>query len=884
MIDPSLTPAAAPAPIFISYAHRDNESPDPAKRWLDRLTEHLKPLAAQGLVAVWSDQRIQIGDSWQQHITAALTNARVAILLVSPAFLASDYIRNNELPLLFRRARDEGVTILPVILRPCLFSTTTFNFPDPLHGPERFSLADLQAANSPGKALSELDEPAQDRTLLALSQRVQQIFQGDRSQPVPQVARLAPPIVHVDASNPNRQKLLKRVRNDWVDAILGPALHHGRLNLDLTAKPGATERTWDIVIRQTGEAPQPLPSTGHIVTVFDDFHEQLLILGAPGAGKTIALLELARALLDRAQADPALPIPVVFNLSTWAGFRGTFTAWLQDELNKRYSVPKAQARALIANDAVTPLLDGLDEVAEPSRDSCVAAINTHSMEHPALVVCSRLADYEALTTRLRVRGAVALQPLTRAQILACLDENPGSLSAVRTALAQDETLWALLDTPLMLNVAAVAYNDTSQPVPEPLGTLPERRDRLFGGYVEAMFHRTGRSSQTPIFSREQTLAWLGWLAATMKRQNQTVFYLGRIQPAWLSTKPQRAAYYALTGLFACLIVTALFSLDSVVSNEFTPGFRNQQFPLLSFAIHSVRYGSVIGVLVGGIILLGRPVAAAALGVLMGPVYWLAEKHFDPGGQTHSALYEVFFASVMFGLLFAMLGSIIGGVRQVQPVERVRWSWHSARNAITWRLLLGSGTLGIALGFLTAGIDAHLHLDEFATAAAYRPVAYVMNYLTQGMQGLITLLAAGILFVGVPSGFSMGDITTRVHPNQEIWRPLKPIAIGAGALLGLEAISAALLPQFEKYLLFVNLVAVSLGLRLGGLAFIQHYTLRLIVWRKRYAPRDCIAFYRHAAELTFLRRVGGGYLFMHRRLLDHFAAMDALASRGDPQDA
>src|SRR5271170_3396434 len=116
------------APIFISYAKSDNESSDPAKRWLDRLVEHLKPLALQGLITTWSDQQIEIGEEWHVQIQSALTSARIAVLLVSPALLASEYIRNNELPILLRRAREEGVLILPIILRPCLYTTIRFNF------------------------------------------------------------------------------------------------------------------------------------------------------------------------------------------------------------------------------------------------------------------------------------------------------------------------------------------------------------------------------------------------------------------------------------------------------------------------------------------------------------------------------------------------------------------------------------------------------------------------------------------------------------------------------------------------------------------------------------------------------------------------------------
>jgi hypothetical protein len=157
-------------PIFISYAHKDNENSDPAKRWLDRLREHLGPLVQQGQIALCSDQDIELGDDWRAHIEKHLNGAKAAVLLVSPAFLNSEYIRNSELPVLLCKAKQEGVKIIPIILRPCFFVETKFKYPDPQTGPEEFTLSSLQAAGSPSKTLSEMSEGEQDRALLKVAQ------------------------------------------------------------------------------------------------------------------------------------------------------------------------------------------------------------------------------------------------------------------------------------------------------------------------------------------------------------------------------------------------------------------------------------------------------------------------------------------------------------------------------------------------------------------------------------------------------------------------------------------------------------------------------------------------------------------------------------------
>jgi hypothetical protein len=152
--------------VFVSYAHKDNESSDPSKRWLDRFKEFLEPLE----LTICSDEDIGLGDNWHAHIQKQLNGARAALLLVSPAFLASKYVRSSELPILLRNAKENNVKIIPIILRPCLFAETKFKYPDPKTGPEEFTLASIQAAGSPNRALSEMTEAEQDRILLKVAQ------------------------------------------------------------------------------------------------------------------------------------------------------------------------------------------------------------------------------------------------------------------------------------------------------------------------------------------------------------------------------------------------------------------------------------------------------------------------------------------------------------------------------------------------------------------------------------------------------------------------------------------------------------------------------------------------------------------------------------------
>ena len=68
-------------------------------------------------------------------------------------------------------------------------------------------------------------------------------------------------------------------------------------------------------------------------------------------------------------------------------------------------------------------------------------------------------------------------------------------------------------------------------------------------------------------------------------------------------------------------------------------------------------------------------------------------------------------------------------------------------------------------------------------------------------------------------------------------------------------------------------ALAVGLACGGAAYIQHFVLRFLLWCARSVPFNYPRFLDYATERILLRKVGGGYIFIHGLLLEYFASLD-----------
>jgi len=171
-IEPKLKDCSMPKPtVFISYSHQD-------ETWKERLVKHLSVLEEEGFLAVWDDRRIEADAKWLPEIESAMAGARVAVLLISAEFLTSKFIRQKEVPRLLERREKEGMRVIPVIARTCIWPNVGW-------------LASIQAALG-GKPLASLRGNKIDEAFTALAAEIEGLEHGDGGDGRPTCTGISP--------------------------------------------------------------------------------------------------------------------------------------------------------------------------------------------------------------------------------------------------------------------------------------------------------------------------------------------------------------------------------------------------------------------------------------------------------------------------------------------------------------------------------------------------------------------------------------------------------------------------------------------------------------------------------------------------------------------
>ncbi|NET67481.1 MAG: NACHT domain-containing protein [Moorea sp. SIO1G6] len=572
----------------------------------------------------------------------------------------------------------------------------------------------------------------------------------------------------------------------------------------ITVNPSNSRSLWEGLLKffrvtKESEAGQK------VIEVFnqDDIAGKLLILGAPGSGKTTMLLDLAKDLITRAQQQPDQPIPIIAELSDWKDNKQPIDQWLAAHLKFRYNLPEAITQEWINTGQLLPLLDGLDELGLERQKLCVQQLNQFVKHVPQIVVCCRKEEYEADKQIQDMRGAVCLQPLSDEQIEAYLEAYlNGFKGRLWPGIKQDsEGLLELARMPLFLHLICRTYPDGLKRVgrhflginfKDPKAKEDyqnECRQKLFEAYID---RKLEENHDRRGYSEEETRRWLGWLAKQLKERKQTEFLIEKMQPDMLNSS-----------------------------------IENRLYKLILVIILVIIFGIIIGI-----------IGVLAYGLLFG---------------------------IIFGIIMGLAYGRLFGLRndKIKLYETIIFSWEEIKKIIK---LMTEHTESLIKLFIFSGLSFWLILLIYGRIEVLNEVLIIL---------LIILLI--LVLLGSLLQLREEEVKTRNKPNQGIKESAKNTVIISIIIFTVTLLSLVLLtlvsPQNIEpvsMLICASGMAMLFGFLVAGIPVIQHFVLRLILWRSGSIPWDYAHFLSYATERRLIKQVGGRYRFIHDLLREHFA--------------
>jgi hypothetical protein len=271
---------------------------------------------------------------------------------------------------------------------------------------------------------------------------------------------------------------------------------------------------------------------------------RLVVLGEPGAGKTMLMVRLVLDLLARRPAGG--PVPVLTSIASWDPAKEGLRDWLAAQLlidHPALAGPPAdraeptRAAALLATGLILPVLDGLDEMPQKVRVKAIGRINDALRPGEQMVVTSRMRQYRDAVrpqggdeVTVRAAAAIELRPLDVAVVRRYLcDDAAGPVATARwdpvfAVLGTDAPAGQALTTPLMVGLARAIYNprpgeqagtlrDPAELCDPALGDQTEAESRLYDAFIPAAYrdHTAGR------WTARRAEPWLVFLARHLEQ-------------------------------------------------------------------------------------------------------------------------------------------------------------------------------------------------------------------------------------------------------------------------------------------------------------------------------------------------------------------------------
>lgn len=402
--------------------------------------------------------------------------------------------------------------------------------------------------------------------------------------------------------NQNRTTMISRVHGFWIKGYLTDSLDKlGHMEVFYEFHESSQTNHW--IAPETRPDNSIAHSIKSLVKFFDEYGRSLLVIGEPGSGKTIKLLELAEEFISEAKKHYESPIPVVLKLSTWAEKQTNLTDWIVEELNQKYKVPNQVGRNWVEQNELLLLLDGLDEVGEEHTQECAAAIKSFKEDHglTGLIVTCRNSAFLRLANELVFPLVLQLTPLEQTQVRRFLRNN-GLTSQTINMLLQVQETSELTKTPLDLSILTRTIKEN----PNLIGKIllsSNAHSLLYENYVETLLKHRSVLGINSTLASDQVKYFLSWLSQNLKKHNQAIFIIENIQPSWLekSNASVKNKFFMFSRIMGGVIAGLAISLSYLFYKmlyDFNVAFGDESKNTIVVIAFLFSFGILCGLIIG----------------------------------------------------------------------------------------------------------------------------------------------------------------------------------------------------------------------------------------------------------------------------------------------
>jgi len=428
----------------------------------------------------------------------------------------------------------------------------------------------------------------------------------------------------------------------------------------------------------------------------NDIAGKLLILGAPGSGKTTALLSLAEQLVVGARSQSQTVIPVILELSTWREDSQSIEAWIVEQLYDLHGGNRKEKiyEKYLERQVLLPLLDGLDELGLERQKKCTEKLNEFARTYPQLVVCCRVREFETVNIKLsNLNGAICLQELSDGQIESYFQsinradlwsemKTNSALQGLLQETAEGEP--GLLRVPLFIKLLADVY-DPQEPIKNKADLLEKYIERQLSFDQRAYDRQKGLDDRNWAYKTlenepklQSTINSLSWIARQFQASNIVEFLIEQMQPNCIESKQLNFAFSQIVKLIYALIYGLIGGLIYGLITGLTVG-----------VIYGLFGGLVLWLIVPLIFALG--ILVTGLGILATSLNVMDEDNWY--AKLAEGLISILFAGMI------IIDKIIDRIKKKLSVQMILTQsiWNSLQGLL-WTTVL-SYLLGMILGMI-----------------------------------------------------------------------------------------------------------------------------------------------------------------------------------------